>query len=122
MTDTVIILLFILGIVFVLCLFSGSTTETKKEYSQDQKDKVAIELLRGADPDEVAEREGVDVDTLTQWKNDFLGSSEKIAEHRNELLAIQAKQANDLAWFEEVCKKYIGENWKDITGYDQRNR
>lgn len=122
MTDTGTIIIIAVLLIFVLCLFSGSPDEQKKEYSQDQKDKVAIELLRGADPAEVAEREGLDVETITQWKNDFLGSSEKIAEHRNELLAIQAQQANDLAWFEEVCKKYIGENWKDITGYDQRNR
>lgn len=122
MSDIGIAICVILGIVFFFCLFSGPASDGKKEYSQDQKDKIAIELLRGADPDEVAAREGVDVDTLNQWKSEFLGLSEKIADHRNELLAIQAQQANDIAWFEATCKKYIGDNWKEITGYDSRNR
>ena len=122
MSDIGIAAIAILGIVFFFCLFSGAASEEKKEYSQDQKDKIAIELLRGADPEEVAAREGVDADTLNQWKNEFLGLSETIADHRNELLAIQAQQANDLAWFEATCKKYIGDNWKEITGYDSRNR
>lgn len=44
------------------------------------------------------------------------------AKHRRQIEKELAEKTTDIKWFEDVCKEFIGENWKELTNYDMRNR
>jgi len=104
--------------------------EEKKEVKEVKKfevqymDKIAIELIKGGDPDEITEREGAGItkDDINQWKEDFLKDIETYAKNRREIYSNIGQLENDIKWFENVCKENIGEDWKEKTGYYKRKR
>ncbi|MBR1592270.1 MAG: hypothetical protein IJ666_04585 [Ruminococcus sp.] len=92
------------------------------EPSKNQKDALVIEILKGADTAEIAKREGIDEEKLKQWHEEFLNDLLHYAKHRSDIEKELAEKTTDIKWFENVCKEYIGEDWKEKTEYDMRNR
>ena len=103
-------------------VFALSRSSEKKEKPQNEKDAAAIELLKGGNAGEIASREGVSVEELEKWKNEFLDSALDFAKNKNAYLGRVSERENEIKWFEQVCEKHIGGDWKKITNYDRRNR
>ena len=92
------------------------------EPPSEVKDALVIEILKGADIAEIAEREGIDGDKLNQWRDEFISDLMHYAKHRRDIEKELAEKTTDIKWFENICKEYIGEDWKEKTEYDMRNR
>ena len=124
MTDNhAIFLIFGCIIIWIIYIYYPRKEPTPPpEPSREQKDAVAIEILKGTDTAEIAEREGLDEEKLKQWREEFLNDLLYYAKHRREIEKELAEKTTDIKWFENVCKEFIGENWKELTNYDKRNR
>ena len=92
------------------------------EPSKEEKDALIIEILKGTDTAEIAEREGIDEENLKKWREEFMNDLLYYAKHRRQIEKELAEKTTDIKWFEDVCKEFIGENWKELTNYDMRNR
>ncbi len=107
---------------FVYAMICGKKPEPK-EYEQDYKDSIAIEALRGKiELDALAEREGLDTDTIKAWTQEFLNDADHFIRHRREMNDKIAELELDSKWYQEVCEKYIGSDWKEKTNFDKRSR
>ena len=126
MTDNHVIFLILIGIiiwiVYVYYPRKESSPPPPPEPSREQKDTLAIEILKGTDTAEIAEREGLDEEKLKQWREEFLNDLLYYSKHRCEIEKELAEKTMDIKWFESICEEYIGEDWKEKTEYDKRNR
>lgn len=113
-----------LGVLLFLSLcFAGSNAPPKKEYKQSFKDKIAVENLRGKiKPEDLATREKLTVDEVKQFTEEFLKDAETFAENRRAMQDKIGELEVEVDWFRRTCARFIGEDWKDKTGYDKRNR
>ena len=115
-----LVLIFILFLFLVLALSDDKSTPGT---NQDEKDSIVLELLSGKiSIEELARREGVSVDDIKAWREEFINNSAQYSKNRQYLEQLQFQYERDIKWFEGVCQKYIGADWKEKTGYNNRNR
>ncbi|MBR2282972.1 MAG: hypothetical protein IJ874_00925 [Ruminococcus sp.] len=123
MTELDYIVLFVAGfIVTCVAVMIFGKGSPPQQPDPNHKDEVAIELLRGADVKELARREGKSAEEITAWKDEFLKDALDFAKNKNEYKKRRAECEHEIKWFEDVCSRFIGEDWKQKTGYDKRNR
>ena len=115
-------LLIIILIAAVILYIFEHGGKKKPDPSQDQKDALAIEMLKGTSAEELSKREGIPAEEIKKWKDEFLNDALDFARNKNEYKAKRAEADHEIEWFMQACAKYIGEDWKKITGYDKRNR
>lgn len=112
-------LVLLLFVVFA-AMFSSNEKPAK---DQDEKDRITLEALSGKTPiEEIAEREGVTVDEINAWKEEFINNGMQYSKNRKYLEQQQFQYERDIKWFEETCEKFIGSDWKEKTDYENRNR
>ncbi len=103
--------------IIAIVVFVVSKQPATKEKTKSERYTAAIELLKGGNAAEIAAREKVSVEELEKWKDDFLESALVFAKNMNSY----NERENEIHWFETVCEKHIGSDWKKITNYDKRN-
>lgn len=88
------------------------------EYTTDFKDKIATEMIMGkSSGDIVAEHPTLTENDVNQWKEDFLNNISRLSLANAELSMRVGELDMKVQWLEKACKKYIGDDWKDQTGY-----
>lgn len=94
-------------------------------YTDDFKEKIAIESINGkSDDDIIKENPTVTADEIKEWKKNLTDSivnlKEQIAglKEQNEKLSGESKKLNSkVERLEEICQIFIGDGWKEKTGY-----
>lgn len=88
------------------------------EYTINFKDKIATEMILGkSSSDIVAEHPTLTEDDVNQWKEDFLNNISRLSLANSELSMRVGELDMKVQWLEKACKKYIGDDWKEQTGY-----
>lgn len=118
-SDSIGILFVSLMIFILLCSIGGSCYNADPE--ETDRRNFAREILRGNTTIEnVANDNNFDPSHVEEWVNEYTQLAIKYAvdaeKHTHE---IELKE-QDLKWFEQVCEKYIGPDWKTITDFNNR--
>jgi transposase-like protein len=107
----------------------------RREYTPEYKAKLIIEILREElTMSEIASREGISLNQLSNWKSEFIGNADRVfSKSRDEKLA--AKQLDEMKELErayqakvgqltlendflkEVYKKLHGHEWEARNGF-----
>ena len=94
-------------------------------YTDDFKEKIAIASINGkSDEDIIKENPTVTADEIKEWKKNLtdnivaLREQIKNLKEQNEKLSGDTKKLNaKIERLEEICQVFIGDNWKEKTGY-----
>ncbi|MDE5584389.1 MAG: hypothetical protein K2J08_11890 [Ruminococcus sp.] len=90
----------------------------KKDYPQDFMNKIAVEAIKGKSAEDIIkDNPELTEDEINEWKNILVDNISKIEEENKELAFKVGKLVLQVEWLEKVCKKSIGDDWKDKTGY-----
>lgn len=88
------------------------------EYKQHVKDTIAIESLQGkSDEDIIKEHTSVTAEDIKEWKEDLLNNFSRLSKRNEELLINVGQLDMEVKWLRKTCKKFIGDDWKETTGY-----
>lgn len=88
------------------------------EYKQHVKDSIAIDSLKGkSDEDIIKEHPSVTPEEIKAWKEDLLNNFARLSKRNEELLINTGQLDMEVKWLRKTCKKFIGDDWKDKTGY-----
>lgn len=88
------------------------------EYTQSFKDKIAIEAIKGKSAEEIInDHPTLTEDEINKWKEDLLNNLSRISKRNEELLISNGELEMEVKWLRKACKKYIGDDWKEKTGY-----
>lgn len=88
------------------------------EYTKNFRDKIATEMIKGKSADDIiAEHSTLTVEEVNQWKDDLLNNISRLSDVNAELSMRVGELDMKVQWLERTCKKYIGDDWKDRTGY-----
>lgn len=101
---------------FIVCsLFPGGY---KPDPDQKDQREIAKKILRGETTvDEVARDDGYDPSHIGKWVSDYTKLAVEYAlDCENHVEKVDLLE-QDIAWFTEVCQKYIGDDWKEKTGF-----
>lgn len=129
----------VIGIVALMCYLIAVSKQSDKKPDPPQKietepkpepkpdpDKKTQEtfalkmILEKTSPEEIAEKEQYDIEHIKQWKEDYINYAIKYTLDAPLHTARMDSMADDIQWFKEVCRKYIGSDWEEKTGF--RNR
>lgn len=124
-----IIWLLIIGIFFMIVNSfkpkeATSEPEKPKEkpegmvYTDEFKNQIAVESFKGkSDEDIIKEHPTVTADEIKEWKADSANKIVQLSE-QNEKFSEESKKLNSkVERLEEICKIFIGDDWKEKTGY-----
>lgn len=88
------------------------------EYKQHVKDTIAVESLKGkSDEDIINEHSSVTPEDIKAWKEDLLDNFSRLSKRNQELLLNVGQLDMEVKWLKKTCKKFIGDNWENDTGY-----
>lgn len=130
--DTFAVIIVICLIIFTIYLASLSKKPDKKPVSKPEckpdpdkktQERFALEILGGKiSPDDIAENEGYDIEHIKQWKEDYINYAVKYAMAAPKTNARIDLMEDDIEWFKETCRKFIGEDWEEKTDFKNRTR
>lgn len=107
---------------FLLTLIPGGKKAVTPDPDENKQRELAREMLRGnTTPEEIAEKEGYELDHIKKWKDDYTGLCIKYALDSEKYAAQVRLLEEDIAWFTAVCRKYIGDDWEQKTGFADHN-
>lgn len=113
-----LIIILIFAMIFVT-LFSK---KKKNDPDEPVRHDFAKKMLRGeTTPEEIAFKEGYDVEQVKKWKDEFTQLAVKYALDIDRHNAKLSLMEDDIKWFKEACRKYIGEDWEKKTGFADRD-
>lgn len=87
-------------------------------YTDEFKNQIAIESFKGkSDEDIIKEHSTITADEIKEWKANLANNIVQLSEN-NEKLSEESKKLNGkIERLEEICQLFIGEGWKEKTGY-----
>ena len=109
----------------------------RKEYSAEHKARIVLEVLKEKKTlGEIASREGINPNQISNWKREFLDNASRVfAQNKLEKEAVrriqelEAKEKSyqakvgqltlEVDFLKECSKKIHGDGWKDIIGYKE---
>lgn len=95
----------------------------KDDPDQKTQEKLAIQILKKkTTPEEIAEKDGYDIEHIKQWVQDYIDYSVKYSFDANKINAHIDQLTDDIAFLKEICRKYIGDDWEEKTDYQNRTR
>ena len=111
------------GLCLLAWLFIDALFPSKpKEPDESARNEIAKKILRGeTTPEEIAQKEGYNVEQVKKWKDDFTQLAVKYALESDKHNARISLMEDDIKWFKEVCRKHIGEDWEKKTGFADRD-
>lgn len=123
--DLLVLVLFILGILVwtAACKPSEEPPKLKSDPDKKTQEKLAIQILKKkSTPEEIAEKEGYDIEHIKQWMQDYTEYAVKYSFDASKINAHIDQLTDDIAILKDICRKYIGDNWEEITDYQNRTR
>lgn len=106
---------------FLITLIPGEK-KAVPDPDEDKQWEFAKDMLRGnVTPEEIAEQEGYDLEHVKKWRDDYTELCIKYALDSEKYAAQVKLLEEDIAWFTAVCRKYIGEDWEERTGFADHN-
>ena len=88
------------------------------EYTKNFKNKIAVEMVKGKSAEDIIkEHPSLKEDEINKWKNDLVDNISKLSEENAELSIRVGQLFMRVEWLEKTCKKNIGDDWKEKTGY-----
>lgn len=108
-------------IMFIVISFFSGTISYKGDPDETSQRNFAREILRGnTTVEDVAKENNFNPEHVGKWVDDYKKLAVDYAlnaeKHSHEL---EIKD-QDLKWFEKVCEKHIGADWKEKTDYKNR--
>lgn len=125
MNDFEYILIFIAGIIFFSLMSKSSQPPPKPKDDPDKKtqEKFAVQILKKkSTPEEIAEKEGYDIEHIKQWVQDYIDYAVKYSFDAKKTNAHIDRLTDDIAFLKQICCKYIGDDWEEKTDYQNRTR
>lgn len=123
--DLLVLVLFILGILVwtAACKPSEEPPKPKNDPDKKTQEKLAIQILKKkSTPEEIAEKEGYNIEHIKQWVQDYTEYAVKYSFDASKINAHIDQLTDDIAILKDICRKYIGDNWEEITDYQNRTR
>lgn len=107
---------------FWMFVYAVFPNKPKDDPDESVCHEFAKKMLRGeTTPEEIAQKEGYDPEHVKKWKDDFTQLAVKYALESDKHNARISLMEDDIKWFKEVCRKYIGEDWEKKTGFADRD-
>lgn len=87
-------------------------------YTDEFKNQIAVESFKGkSDEDIIKEHPTITADEIKEWKADLANKVVQLSE-QNEKFSEESKKLNSkVERLEEICQVFIGNDWKEKTGY-----
>ena len=111
-------LFFLAAFIFIILTLIPGGKKITPDPDEAKQQELAKDMLRGnTTPEEIAEKEGYDIEHIKKWKDDYTQLAIKFAldsdryAHEVELLR------EDIEWFKKACRKHIGDDWEAKTGF-----
>lgn len=97
--------------------------QPKDDPDQKTQEKLAIQILKKkTTPEEIAEKDGYDIEHIKQWVQDYIDYAVKYSFDASKINAHIDQLTDDIAFLKEICHKYIGDDWEEKTDYQNRTR
>lgn len=97
--------------------------QPKADPSKKSQEKFAVQILtKKTTPEEIAEKEGFDIEHIKQWVQDYTDYAVKYSLDASKINAHIDLLTDDIAVLKEICRKYIGDDWEEKTDYQNRSR
>lgn len=121
--DLLVVAICILGIwVFAeVCKSPEEPPKPKDDPDKKTQEQFAVQILKNkSTPEEIAEKEGYDIEHIKQWVHDYTEYAVKYSFDASKINAHIDQLTDDIAILKDICRKYIGDNWEEITDYQNR--
>lgn len=123
--DLAAMVIFGLGLwVWILaCKTEKEPPKPKDDPDKKTQEKLAVQILTNkTTPEEIAEKEGYDIEHIKQWVNDYIDYAVKYSLDAKKTNAHIDRLTDDIAFLKSICRKYIGDDWEEKTDYHNRTR
>lgn len=123
--DVLIMLGFILGIIVwaAACKTPQEPPKPKDDPDTKTQEKLAVQILKNkTTPEEIAEKDGYDIEHIKQWVQNYIDYAVKYSFDAGKINAHIDQLTDDIAFLKEICRKYIGDDWEEKTDYQNRSR
>lgn len=123
--DVLIMLGFILGIIVwaAVCKTPQEPPKPKDDPDTKTQEKLAVQILKNkTTPEEIAEKDGYDIEHIKQWVQNYIDYAVKYSFDAGKINAHIDQLTDDIAFLKEICRKYIGDDWEEKTDYQNRSR
>lgn len=121
----IIIIIVILGAYVLAESFKSPEEPPKPKDDPDNKtqEKFAVQILtKKTTPEEIADKEGYDIEHIKQWVQNYIDYAVKYSLDAGKTNAHIDRLTDDIAFLKEICHKYIGDDWEEKTDYQNRTR
>lgn len=121
----IIIIVIILGVyVFAeACQSPKEPPKPKDDPDKKTQENFAIQILtKKTTPEEVADKEGYDIEHIKQWVQSYIDYAVKYSLDAGKTNAHIDHLTDDIAFLKEICFKYIGDDWEEKTDFQNRTR
>ncbi|MDE6787982.1 MAG: hypothetical protein K2J47_01500 [Ruminococcus sp.] len=125
MGDLFFISVFVFVIWLASLIFKSPKEPPKPKDDPDKKtqEKFAVQVLKkNSTPEEIAEKEGYDIEHIKQWVQDYIDYAVKYSFDAKKINAHIDRLTDDIAFLKGICRKYIGDDWEEKTDYQNRTR
>lgn len=97
--------------------------EPKDDPDKKTQEEFAVLILTGkTTPEEIAANENYDIEHIKQWVQDYIDYAVKYSLDAKKTNAHIDRLTDDISFLKEICCKYIGNDWEEITDYQNRTR
>lgn len=87
-------------------------------YSNEFKAQIAVESIKGKSDEDISkDHPSVTAKDIKEWKDDLLNILAKLSENNSSYLQRIGYLDTKVKWLEDACRKNIGDDWKEKTGY-----
>lgn len=116
----VLVAIIVFIVLFASSSSSGGSSPTPDPDENKQKE-IAREILRGnASPEEIAGNDGYDIEHINQWVEIYEKAAIKAALEAEKTSNRIELMEDDIEWFKETCRKFIGDDWEAKTDFPNR--
>lgn len=87
------------------------------------QEKIAIDILMGkTTPEGIQKDKNYDINHIKQWVADYTFYAVSYSVDSHKINSRIDLMEDDIAWFKNTCREYIGEDWEEKTDYKNRSR
>ena len=123
--DLLIMIVCIMGIWLwaEACKAPKSKPKPKDDPDKKTQEKFAVQILKKkTSPEEIAEKEGYDIEHIKQWVQEYTDYAVKYSFDAKKINAHIDSLTDDIAFLKQICREYIGDDWEGKTDYQNRTR
>lgn len=119
--ELVVFMVFVLIIVIIVSSSSPKGSSPTPDPDADKQNELAREVLRGnTTPEEITEKDGYDIEHVKQWVESYEKAAVQAALEADKTSSRIELMEDDIEWFKETCRKFIGNDWEAKTDFANR--